>query len=197
MTNTLVASLAPLSFVDKTTIIHSANLYLREMLGNQYQAVQPVQAKSAWQCLIQFCSTDPGKKVIAGQIEIDARTGCVIPLAPATLYEVQQRVAVHYAKERGQVARDDNGYILPYLARIKVNGYLTDTITMFASAEGDPLWVGGDKPQWRVKTVLRLRGQGTVRHLGYIDVNAVTGDAIPAWQERENRYAVLQLTADV
>lgn len=185
MTNTLVATLALPLLVDRTTIIHTANLYLREMLGNQYQAVQPVQVKSVWQCLIQFCMIEPEKTVIAGQIEIDARTGRVIPLLPTTLREVQQRVAVHYAKEKGQVARDDNGYILPYLAKIKVNGYLTDTITMFASAEGDPLWVGGDEPFWRVKTVLRLRGQGTVGHLGYIDVNAVTGDVILAWQERE------------
>lgn len=178
-----VATLSPPSIVDKTNILHTANCYLCDTLGNQYRAIQPVQTKLGWQCLIQFCATE-GKRVIVGQIDVDEKTGDVIPLSPATCREMQERAVVRLAKEKGAVARDEHGYILPYLAKIKVNGYLTDTITMFASAEGAPTWHDGDEPYWRVKISLQLRGYGIVTWLGHIDVNAVTGAVVPLPDEQ-------------
>lgn len=178
MTSMPVAIRLSPPLIDKATILHTANLYLHEVLGSQYQAIQPVQTKLGWQCLIQFCAAELGKTVIAGQIDVDGKTGYVIPLSSAARREVQERIVVRLAKEKGAVARDDEGYILPYLAKIKVNGYLTDTITMFARAEGYPTWLAGDEPHWRMQIVLHLRGHGTVARLGQIDINAVTGEVV-------------------
>lgn len=183
MTTLAVATLAS-PLVDKASVLHAANLYLYEMLGNQYHATQPIQTKVGWQCLIQFCVTETGKTVLAGQIDLDGKTGHVIPLGSMTLREIQERVIVRLAKEKGEVARNEDGYILPYLARIKVNGYLTDFVTMFANAAGEPTWHDGDPPRWRFQIVLRLRGQDNGVPFGHVDVDALTGTILPLSNEQ-------------
>lgn len=179
MTYPSMAVAAPPLFIDQATLLLNANRYLCETLGKQYQAVQPIQTKAGWQCLIQFSTATPRKTIIAGQLLLDAKSGCALPLSTAALQEVQARVAVRLAKDKGELAKDEAGFILPYLAKIRVNGYLTDMVTMFAAAEGEPIWLAGHEPCWRVPFALQIRGHGGVTHLGYIDVNAVTGVVIP------------------
>ena len=77
------------------------------------------------------------------------------------------------------MARDEHGYILPTQAKVKVTGYVAEQIAFFATAEGQPQWIAGTPPVWRVATMLRLRGQGNVCDLGFVDVNALTGDVVP------------------
>lgn len=184
MTYPPVAVVAPTLPTEQATLLSSANQYLHETLGTQYRAVQPVKTKAGWQCLIQFYTATQGKTIIAGELMLDARSGCAIPLSTTALREVQARVAVRLAKDKGELARDEDGFILPYLAKIRVNGYLTDLVTMFAVAEGEPIWLAGHEPCWRVPFALQLRGHGGVTHLGYIDVNAVTGVVIPLAEEQ-------------
>lgn len=184
MTYPSVAVAAPLLPTEQATLLLSANYYLHETLGTQYQAVQPVKTKTGWQCLIQFCTATQGKTIIAGQLMLDAKSGCAIPLSITALREVQARVAVRLAKDKGALARDEEGFILPYLAKIRVNGYLTDVVSMFAAAEEEPIWLAGNEPCWRVPFALQVRGHGAVAQLGYVDVNAATGVVIPLTAEQ-------------
>lgn len=184
MTYPSEAVIAPTLLTEQASLLLSANQYLHKTLGNQYQAVQPVRTKAGWQCLIQFCTATQGRTIIAGQLMLDAKSGCAIPLSTITLREVQARVAVRLAKDKGELARDEDGFILPYLAKIRVNGYLTDVVSMFAAAEEEPIWLTGNEPSWRVPIALQVRGYGVVAQLGYVDVNAVTGIITPLTAEQ-------------
>ena len=64
------------------------------------------------------------------------------------------------------------------LARRRVNGYLTQEVAMFVVA-GEPILALSDRPYWRVPAILRLRGFGKLAEVGFLDVDAQTGQVKP------------------
>jgi hypothetical protein len=62
----------------------------------------------------------------------------------------------------------------PDLARRRANGYLAREVALFLTA-GDPVLVLGEQPYWRIPAVLCLRGLGELADVGFVDVNARTG----------------------
>jgi hypothetical protein len=137
---------------------------------------------------------------MVGHITIDRLSRSITPLTQSEIIDIQQRAMHLDAQRRGEVARDSRGYILPLQAKVKVNGYMSGYVVFFASADGQPQWVDGAPPLWRVTTTFRLRGQ-KVCDLGSVDVNALTGEVIPLSKEeiiaRQNRarYAAEAVTS--
>jgi hypothetical protein len=163
----------------QATAAHTANTYLRQTFGDAYSATNALRTADHWQFLIHYTAPERQQAIVAGRLEVNVTTGQVLPLSSDDIQEMQERVAVHLAKEQGRLAVNQEGYVLPYLAKIRVNGYLTDHITPFASAIGRPQWIEEDPPCWRIAVALRLRGRDTGGILGSVDVNALTGEVVP------------------
>jgi hypothetical protein len=85
--------------------------------------------------------------------------------------------------------------VSPTTAQRRVSGFLAGHITMMLLA-GEPALVWGQRPLWRVPACLHLPGLGQVSTIGFIDVDALTGEIvslspeqIAAMQRRANDIA--------
>jgi hypothetical protein len=165
--------------VDQVIAEDAANTYLCQVLGPEYNVNNAMRVAETWRFLIQCQWPSLDRPVVAGTVTVNAQTGEVIPLSEDDVQDTRERAALRAAKERGELPLDESGYILPYLAKVRVNGYMSSDVVFFASAEGRPTWIAGDPPRWRVTTTLYLPGQGKVCELGAVDVNAQTGEVIP------------------
>ncbi len=171
--------------------IDKVNRYLTQHLGNCFIAVEPrfFEQISVWFCFIQYAVGDLIRPVIAGRIQIDARTGDLIPLTDEEILQIQERACILAERQRGnQLAFGSDGFILPYQAMIKAGVYASDQIAFFAGAAGRPTFAAGDPPVWRVAIALHLRNRGKVADLGSVDVNALTGEVLHFGLDDENVY---------
>ena len=165
--------------VDQTIAEQVAAQYIAQTLGEDYGIYAIKRLPDYW--WIQLCRQlpAPARPLVVGKIRVDAQTGKVFPLTDDEIQEIQERTEVMAAYRRQEVARDEQGFILPYQAKIRVNGYLSKYVAFFASAEGRPQWIAGSPPLWRVAAMLCVGDPGKVCELGVIDVNAQTGEIIP------------------
>lgn len=62
-------------------------------------------------------------------------------------------------------------------ARRRANGYLTKSVSMYFGAV-DPLFLPLESPIWQV-SVIFLRNQLGPVHLGFLDIDAQTGQVVP------------------
>jgi hypothetical protein len=164
---------------DEVTARREASAYIHPKLGAAYQ-IEPGffcdrAPRPAWRFLILHREHN----AVAGHVDVDAATGKVIPLDDEQMQDMHERAAVIGAKSRKTLARDEKGYVLPFLAKVRVNGYLACHVAFFARAKGQPTFVNGNSPVWRVATALRLDEPDTMVELGVVDVDARTGDVIP------------------
>jgi hypothetical protein len=165
--------------VDEAAARCAANEYIHANLGTAYWVEQGffrnLPPRTVWRYLVIHHEYD----AVAGYIDVDAETGKIIPLDDEQLQDLHERAVVIEAKSRKTIARTEHGYILPFLAKTRVNGYLSRHIAFFASASGQPTFVASNPPVWRVTTALRLSDHDQVIELGVVEVNALTGEVIP------------------
>lgn len=62
-------------------------------------------------------------------------------------------------------------------ARRRANGYLTKAVSMYFGAV-DPLFLPLESPVWQI-SIIFLRNQLGPVHLGFLDVDAQTGQVVP------------------
>jgi hypothetical protein len=164
--------------LDEATARCVASEYIQVTLGPVYRLEQGFYSQRpsclAWRFLVIQAVSD----AVTGYIDVDTVTGQVIPLADEQLQDMRERALVIAAQNRQALARDERGYILPFVAKSKVNGYLTQDVAFFASAHGQPTWLDGQPPVWRVATRVRLSEQGSSVDFGAVDVDALTGEVI-------------------
>ena len=181
---TTVEPTAITSTTDEAAARHAANQYVHANLGVMYGLEQGFfcvrPPRPAWRFLVRNHEYD----ALAGYIDVDAVTGKVILLDDEQLQDLRERAVVIAAKSRKTIARDENGYILPFLAKTRINGYLSNDVAFFASASGQPALIDGNPPVWRVTTVLRLGEHGQAVPLGVVDVNALTGEVVPLTEQQ-------------
>jgi hypothetical protein len=165
--------------VDQATAEQIATHYIAQTLGEGYGVHALKRLPDYW--LVQLCCHVPtlARPMVVGRLRVQAQTGNLFPLTEDEIQEIQERTAVMAAYRRQEVARDAQGFILPYQAKIRVNGYLAKYVTFFASATGRPQWIAGSPPCWRVTTTLCMGDQDSGCELSAIDVNAQTGEIIP------------------
>lgn len=161
-----------------------ASEYIHAKLGIVYGLEQGFFCDGSARPVWRFLVLNQEHDAVAGYIDVDLETGQVIPLTSEQFQDLRERAVVTAAKNRKTVARNQDGYILPFLAKVRVNGYLSNSVAFFASAKGQPVFVDGNPPVWRVNTVLQLLEQGKVVDLGIVDVDARTGDIIPLAEQQ-------------
>jgi hypothetical protein len=164
---------------DEVMARQAASEYLHTNLGAQYRLEQGFYADRPPRPVWRFLVINDEYKAVTGYVDVDAETGKVIPLDAEQRQEVRERAVVIAAKHQKALPRDEQGYILPFLAKTRVNGYLANAVVFLAGAYGQPAFVDGDPPVWRVAAALRLHEHGKVIDLGVIHVNARTGEVIP------------------
>jgi hypothetical protein len=164
--------------IDEEVARHSAELYVAATFGPDYEVQSLERMPGCWWVRIT-CQHPTLNHPLVATMRVDLQTGNVIPLDSVEVQDIKERAQVMAARQRRELARSADGYILPYQAKIRVNGYLADYVAFFASAEGRPEWVDDDPPLWRFHSALWLRGHGKVCELGPVDVNALTGEVIP------------------
>jgi hypothetical protein len=165
--------------VDEASVTHAAAQYIDATLGAQFSIYALHATKGVWWVQIQCQPTVTARPVVVGSLNVDAQSGEVMALTPTEVSDIQARIHLLAAHRRQELARDEHGIILPTQAKVKATGYAAEQIAFFAAAEGEPQWVDGTPPRWRVEIALHLRGRGIVCDLGSIDVNALTGEVLP------------------
>jgi hypothetical protein len=171
-----------MALVSQRDAHRAASGYVAQSVGKSFHVDEPrfFEQSNLWSFFIQRHLPELNRPVVVGRIQVDARTGEVIPLTADEILDMQERALVLAARGRGdKLAYSADGFIVAYQAKIKASVYVSDQIAFFAGADGRPTWIAGDPPVWRVATVLRLRDRGKVADLGVVDVDACTGEVIP------------------
>jgi hypothetical protein len=132
------------SIIDEATARYAASEFIHVALGSAYALEQGFlrnhPSHTAWRFLVLHREYD----AVAGYVDVDAETSEVIPLDDEQLQDLRERALVVATKSHNIIARDEDGYILPFLAKIQVNGYLSSDVAFFASAKGQPVFVDGN-----------------------------------------------------
>ena len=138
--------------------------YVKANLGESFKVVSAafLGKTNDWRFDIYCQFPDLNRPILAGQLKVNVSTGAIIPLTADELWDIQGRAETRAEHQRGKnPARDKNGLLLPYQAKIKVNAYMGGYVAFYASADGQPVFISGDPPVWRVKTILRLHQHGS------------------------------------
>lgn len=154
-----------------------ANAYLSTMVGPAYRVGQSILRQGQWHCRVLCQQPDLQRMPIVGSITIDAKTCQVNPLTADQVRDFREAGAVQAAQARGELARDEEGYILRYHARIKATVWISDETDLKVGATGG-VFLPLDPPVWRFAIDFYL-GDRHLTPLGVIDVNAQTGQVMP------------------
>ena len=160
-----------------TTVQQIANAYLSTMVGPAYSVGQSVLRQGQWHCRVLCQRPDLQRTPIVGSITVDVKTGQVNPLTADQVRDLREAGAVQAAQARGELARDEEGYILRYHARIKATVWISDETDLKVGATGG-VFLPLDPPIWRFAIDFHL-AETYLNPLGVIDVNAQTGQVIP------------------
>ena len=131
---------------------------------------QPIQ-RTAWRFFI-LCAYGPLRV-----LDVDAKTGQVIPLANDEIRVLREKAAIYAARQQGILPINEQGYVLGEYARREAESYLGDQLGMYFNG-ADPVFVPGDTPRWQVTIVFKRYRSGPFT-LGVMDVDAQTGEPIP------------------
>lgn len=159
------------------TVQQIANAYLSAMVGPAYRVGQSVLRQGQWHCRVLCQHLDLQRTPIVGSITIDAKTGQVNPLTADQVRDLREAGAVQAAQARGELARDEEGYILRYHARIKATVWISDETDLKVGATGG-VFLPLDPPVWRFAIDFHL-ADTYLNPLGVIDVDARTGQVMP------------------
>ena len=114
---------------------------------------------------------------IVGSVIVDATTGQVRPLTADQLRDLREAGAVQAAQARGELARDKDGYVLRYHARIKASVWISDRTDLKVGTTGG-VFLAIEPPMWRFAIDFHLTDI-YLDPLDVIDVDAQTGQIIP------------------
>jgi hypothetical protein len=120
---------------------------------------------------------DMSRTPAVGVVSVAPATGQVHELTAEQIRNLREAGAVQAAQARGELARDEQGYVLRYHARIKASVWISDRVDLKVGASGGA-FLPLDPPVWRFSIDFHLEDR-QLDPLGVIDVNAKTGQVIP------------------
>jgi hypothetical protein len=180
MQTTLDTSVAsPINQVDAQ---RAGSAYVAAALGADYGTASGFYRHGRWHFLVR-CNRAGGKQpCIVGRLSVEAATGRVNELTVEQIREMQESGVVQAAQARGELARDEQGYVLRSQARIKASVWISDRVDLKVGANGGA-FLPLDPPVWRFSIDFHL-GERFLDPLGVIDVEATTGQVVPLSDEQ-------------
>ena len=163
--------------VDEVEARRNADIYLTNKLGLTYGTGHGYLRDGCWCFMVTCRDHEQNHPLVVGVISVNATTGQVNQLTGEQMRNLQEASAVQAAQARGELARDEQGYVLRYHARIKASVWISDHTDLKVGASGGAL-LPLDPPIWRFSIDLNLADEH-LEPLGVIDVDADTGQVVP------------------
>jgi hypothetical protein len=160
----------------------SAQTYLADVLGANYDTGSSYYEKNCWVFSIRGSYVDVKQSFVVGHISIDAQTGAVISLTPDDLREIRECTEWEAARLRGELARDAAGYISRHQARRLARRWLDHHLSMKYGASGG-LLIPLEPPVWQFSVYFHLHDV-YLEPLAIIDVDARSGEVKPLSDEQ-------------
>jgi hypothetical protein len=177
-----VESMRTTTAVNEVEARRNADIYLTNQVGLAYGTGHGYLRDSRWCFMVTCRNHTQNHTAVVGVISVDAATGQVNQLTGEQIRNLQEAGAVQTAQARGELARDEQGYVLRYHARIKASVWISDRIDLKVGANGGA-FLPLDPPVWRFSIDLTLADEH-LEPLGVIDVDATTGQVIPLTTEQ-------------
>jgi len=159
-----------------------ASRYLTQTFGATYRLGTGAIRHDRWVFPVMAQQSDGHPVPMVGVIEVDAQTGLLEPLSATQISDMQEAGAVQTAQARGELARNEQGYVLRSHARIKASVWISDRVDLKVGASGGA-WIPFATPIWRFSIALHQE-DGELEPLGIIDVDATTGRVHPLTTEQ-------------
>lgn len=112
------------STISQQMVTGQAEKYIEQALGSCLQLQEPKFQYGRWTVGLLYSDGNGLALVYVGLLHTKEETGHVYELTADEIWDITERAKYRAAKERGEVGRTDDGYILPYRAHIVVNSYL-------------------------------------------------------------------------
>lgn len=180
--------------------------YLVTALGPAYTASNPTQQAGGLTFLIRYQDGLLPQPCIVGRILVNkdypathnGTAGLMKLLTKEQVQEIRETAAWEVARQRGELARNEDGYLSRHQARRLARRWLDQHLSMKFSATGGQ-WLPLNPPLWQFTIEFTLQAV-PLQALGVITVNAQTGVVTPIPVEqidhlREHVRAAIQLCA--
>lgn len=159
--------------------------YLAVALGPAYSSSNVSQQTAGWSVLIRYQNPLLPQPCIVGRIFVNEaflvrRNGTVglnTLLTAEQLQEIWETSAWEVARQRGELARNEDGYLSRHQARRLARRWLDQHLSMKFSAAGGQ-WLSRNPPLWQFTIEFTLQTV-QLESLGVITVNAQTGAVTP------------------
>jgi len=173
----------------KEYVANELDVALEVVDGDRYHDVS--LGREIWRFFLQ------GEHGPLAPIQVDAKTGDVVPLSASSKRMIRERVAIGRAHADNELPIDEAGYVVLEFARRRANGYLSMDVNLYFSAT-DGVFIPLARPVWQFAIRLRLPKLGELGIMGTVDVDAQTGDVIritekQVQQLRERADAIVKL----
>lgn len=186
------------------TVRCAVDHYVAVALGPAYSTSNVSQQTAGWSVLIRYQNPLLPQPCIVGRIFVNEaflvrRNGTVdltTPLTAEQLQEIRETAAWEVARQHGELARNEDGYLSRHQARRLARRWLDQHLSMKFSAAGGQ-WLPLNPPLWQFTIEFTLQAV-QLESLGVITVNAQTGAVPPLPVEqlhhlREHVRATIQL----
>jgi hypothetical protein len=168
--------------IREATARQRASRYLTQTLGAPYGLGAGFMRHGRWVFPVMSEQHTAHPAPMVGVLEVDAQSGQLEPLSAAQIADMQEAGAVQAAQARGELARNEQGYVLRSHARIKASVWISDRVDLKVGASGGA-WIPFDNPIWRFSISLHQEGED-LEPLGTIDVDATSGRVHPLTTEQ-------------
>lgn len=151
--------------------------------------------QSKWWTLIQYQAKGQCHPLGVGRIEIDAQSGCVLPLHDEEIQIIREKAAILEAQQQQTIPINAQGYVPGEFARKQANRYLWDFLGMYYGALTPVFRPSGVSASWQVTIVFNRYELGPFA-VGAMEVDAQTGQVITLaateiQQIKERVYAIV------
>lgn len=151
--------------------------YVKQVLGNQYDIKNGQARERRYTFPVYWCATDVETAVMVGAVSFDMATNKICELTNDQIQDMQEAGPVQVAQKQGHFARDTNGLILRYHARIKASLWVSNHTDLKVSAKGGR-FIELEPPIWRFSVCCQTANMN-LYELDVIDVDALSGCIYP------------------
>lgn len=150
-----------------------ASEYISKTFDESFFPTLGKKIDEGWYFTIKCHREDMSRTPAVGGLIISP-FGEVQELSEDRIRDTREAAETQAAQHRKELARDENGYVLRYHARIKATFWLANNIDYKVGAKGG-FFIPIDSPIWRFSVYDNVIESDDVQ-LGVIDVDAVTGE---------------------